>query len=70
MSGSGRESLPDIRRCSGGPPGCPIVVETTSRMALTNIQEWSGRPSECPRVFGRPSRMSGIGQETIRNVRE
>ena len=33
MSGSGRESLPDVLEWSGGPPGCPGVVGKTSRMS-------------------------------------
>ena len=51
MSGSGQEALLDVRKLSGGPPGCargppgcPGVV---------------GRPS---RMFGRPSRMFGSGR--------
>ena len=37
MSGSGRETLPDIREWSSNPPECPKVVEKSSRMF--------GRPS-------------------------
>ena len=40
MSGSGRESLPDVRETllyvwkrSGGPPVCPGVVKTSSRIS-------------------------------------
>ena len=33
MSGSGREALTDIREMSGGPPRCPEVFESHSRMS-------------------------------------
>ena len=33
MTGSGRESLTDVREWSGGPPGCLGVVERPSRMS-------------------------------------
>ena len=33
MSGSGRETLPDVREWSGGPLECPGVVRSSSRMA-------------------------------------
>ena len=33
MSVSGRETLQDVREWTGGPPGCPGVVERTSRMS-------------------------------------
>ena len=41
MTGSGRESLPDVWEWSRGPLGCPGVVRRLSRM--------SGGPS---RMFG------------------
>ena len=44
-----------MSECSGGPPGCPAVVE---------------RPLGCPGVVGRPSRMSGSDREALLNVRE
>ena len=47
MSGSGRETLPDIR---------------SSLEALLKFWEWSIDPPGCPSVDGMPSRMSGIGQ--------
>ena len=37
MSESGRETLPDVQEWSVGPPGCPGVVGSPSRMT------WSGR---------------------------
>ena len=33
MSGSGREAIPDVRKWSGGSPGCPKVVGKPSRMS-------------------------------------
>ena len=54
MSGSGRETLPNVREWLRNPPGCPgvplgclEVVERLSRMsghcweALTNVREFS-----------------------------
>ena len=57
MSISGREALPDVRECLGGPLGCPEVVGTPSQMsesgreclgdlwssreALPDVWEWS-----------------------------
>ena len=58
MSGSGREtildvreSLSDVRKLSGG---------------LTDVQEWSGGPRECPGVVRRPSQMSKSGRKACR----
>ena len=62
MFGSVREALPDVREAllnvrkwSGGPPGCPGVVGRTSRItgigwqalpnvrvAFSDLREWSG----------------------------
>ena len=76
MSGSARETLPDVPEWLRGPPGCPRVVRRPSRMsgngreALSNIREWSGDPSGCLGVVGRLSRMSGSGLEALPNVRE
>ena len=33
MSGCGREALPDVRKCLGGPPVCRIVVGRPSLMS-------------------------------------
>ena len=55
MSGSGRESLPDVWLWSGGPSKWPGVV---------------GGPSGCPAVVGRPSRLSGSGRKTLPDVWE
>ena len=54
MSGSGRESLTDVRERS----------ET-----LPDVQDWSGIPSGCPGVVGRPSRMTGSGRDALPDVR-
>ena len=72
MSDCGQLALPDDRKWSGGPPGCPGgllgfsgVVKKPSRMpgsvweGLPDVREWSENPPECPEVFRRPSRMSG-----------
>ena len=53
MSGSGRESLQDVREWSRGPPGCPGVV---------------GRPSGMSATVREPSQMSGIGPEALPDV--
>ena len=47
MSGSGRDANQDVRAWSGGPPGCPGVVNRPSRMsgssqeAVPDVREWS-----------------------------
>ena len=54
MSGSGPEALPDVRKWSGGPCGCPGVAGRPSQMSgsgqetLLNVREWSGGPPGCP----------------------
>ena len=58
MSGTGRETLPDVqeslldvRECSEGPPGCPTVVESLSQNSgsgwegLPDVWEWSEVPT-------------------------
>ena len=63
MSESGRDALGDLRKRSGGPPGCSRVVGMLSgicgrgREVLSDVREWSGGPPGCPGVVGRPSRM-------------
>ena len=47
MSGSGRESLPDVREC---------------REALQDVREWSGVLPRCPGVVGRTFQLFGSGQ--------
>ena len=60
MSGSGRESLPDVREWSGGPirsPGMvggPYQMSGSGRESLPDVREWSGGPSRWPGVVGRP----------------
>ena len=57
MSGSGRETYPDIREWSGCPLGCPRVVRRPSRkfwrpsrlsgrgaVAFPNVQGWTEGP--------------------------
>ena len=59
MSGSGRETLPDVRETlpdvrewSGGLPGCPGVVKRPSRIsesgreAILDVRVLSGGPSD------------------------
>ena len=62
MSGSCRETFPNVRewsgiysRCPGGPTGCPVVVGWPFRMS------GSGREA---------SRMSGSGREALPDVLE
>ena len=75
MSWRGRESLPDVREWSEGPPRCPGLVGRPSQMSgscwktLPDVREWSGDPLEClgvvesrprcPGVVVSPSQMSG-----------
>ena len=84
-SRSGREAIPDVRKLSGGPYGCPAVVGRHSQMSgsggrhswvtvsgletLLDVHEWSGDPPGCPGVVERPSRMSGSGREAHSDVR-
>ena len=50
MSRSGRKALPDVLKWSGGPPGCPGVVEKPFRIfgkgreAHPDVWVWSGDP--------------------------
>ena len=54
--GSGREALPQVWACSGGPPGGLVVVVRPShrfgsgRQALSEVQEWSVGPPKGPGV--------------------
>ena len=32
MSASCQKAIPDVREWSGGPPGCPSVIERPTRM--------------------------------------
>ena len=54
ISGSGRESLPDIREWSGVPPGYSGVVGRSSWIsrsgweAIPDVWEWTGDPPRCP----------------------
>ena len=76
MSGSCRQALPDVRECSGGPPGHPEVVgmpywmSGSGRLAIPDDLEWSGDPPGSPGVVGSPSWMSRSGREALLNVRK
>ena len=37
MSGSCREALTNVKEWSGGPPGCPVVFERSSRMPESGL---------------------------------
>ena len=75
ISGSCREALPDVRQWSGTPPGYPGVVGRPPK-----CQGVVGGPPRCSGVVGgssgclgvveRSSHISGIGRETLPNVRE
>ena len=72
MSGSGRDTLSDVRERLGGPPRCSAVVGRLSQMT-----ERGGKPSRMSRrlrgylgVVGRPSWMSGSGRNTLPEVLE
>ena len=60
MSGSGRESLPDVR---GGWEALPDVREWSG--VSPGCPGWSGGPPGCPGVVGWPSRLSGSGRKTL-----
>ena len=51
---SGRAALPDVQECSEGHSRCQGVVERPSRMfvsgweALLDVREWLGGPPRCP----------------------
>ena len=55
MSGSGRETLPEVRKWSE---------------AMPEVWNWSGDPPGSLEGVGRPSRRSGTGWETIPEVRK
>ena len=65
MSGSGRETLPDVREWLGGHPRCPGVFGRPSRMAGSYLE---ARPY--PVVVGGASQMSGSGRGALSDVRE
>ena len=50
LSGSGWETLPDVREWW---------------KALPDVREWSGNPPGCPGVIGKPSQMYGSGREYL-----
>ena len=57
ISGSGRETLTEVRELTIGPPKCPG--------GLSDILDWSGCPPGGPGVVGRPSQRSGNGWEAL-----
>ena len=65
MSGSGRESLPEVWERAKDFPDVREWCE-----ALTYVRESSGDLPGCPRLVVRPSWMSGNGRETLPNVLE
>ena len=86
MSGSRLEALPDVQEWSGGPPGCPGVVDKPSRKSgsgreasrisgscrqtLPDVREWSTSRHGCSGVVDKPSRMSGSGRKALPEVWE
>ena len=75
MSGSGRETLPDVREWSRGAHGCPRVVERPPNVwelsgTLPDVRYWFGGPHGCPGVVGRPSRMFARPSRMSRRGRE
>ena len=64
MSGSGRESLPDVW---GGREALPDVWG--GQEALLHVRKWLGVLPGCPGVVGRSSRMPGSGREAFSDVR-
>ena len=67
-----RVALQEVRECSGGPPGSPVVVGRPSRRAeipsrrsesgrkfVSKDREWSGGHPGGPGVVGRPFWWSG-----------
>ena len=65
MSGSGWETLPDVREWSRGPPRCSGVVGRPPGCAGVV----RGIP-KCPVVVAKPSRMSGCGREAFPDVQK
>ena len=68
-----REALSDVRECSEGPPGCPGVVVSISRMSrsgskpLLDIREglpdiWEGFPTTLGHSAGSPDHFRTTGR--------
>ena len=84
-SGCGREAIPVVQECSGGPPRDAAVVGMTpggpgvfvrpsqrsesGREALLEVREWLGVYPGDPGVVGRLSRSYGGGREARSEVR-
>ena len=75
MSGSGQEALPNVWEWSGGPPRCPGVVGSPSRMVwscredLLVVPEWLGVPPGYPGVVGMPTQMTRSGRKAFPDIR-
>ena len=59
-SRSGRETLPEVRKCRENLPEVRQCQET-----LSKVRKWLGDHPGGPEVDGRPSRMSGSARETL-----
>ena len=55
MSGSGQETIPDVREWS---------------RVFPDVWKWTGGPPKCPGVVGRSTRVSGSGREALTGVLE
>ena len=70
-SGSGRETLPEVRKWSGDPLLSPEVVgelirrSANGRRTLPEVQKWSGDVPGDPEVDGGPSRWFGSSLSTL-----
>ena len=62
----GRETLLDVWKWSGVPPGGPEVVGSPTRRSgsgretLPEVRKWSGDPTRGLEVVGKPYRRSGM----------
>ena len=71
MSGTGQETLPEVWKWSGDPPGGPEVVERPSRRyasgweALLEVWKFSVDRPGGPEQVERPSGRSRSGIETL-----
>ena len=60
MSVSGRESLSDNQKWSGGPPECPGVVEMPSRMSVSDRETLPNVREALPDVRKSPKTPSDV----------
>ena len=63
ISGSGRETLPNVRECWGAFADVREASRKSGsgREALPDVREWSEAIPKCTGVVGRHTRMSGSG---------